>query len=300
MTTTLAPARQPTGSARFGSVVMLEAMHAAGAHVALLTSAGIDAAVASDADDLIARLAGDWTIALAVVDLALLSPAALGRLSRTGGLRLLAIVGDSVGDNVGNGDIDAAGLMMAANLVGFLARDDNAAVYLAAVEAGLETPAALQVGELSDSGIARIDVLSAEVERIVGALASLAAGERRIVAGGARPVTAVQIRAIIKARRLRERFFPAALFADPVWDMLLDLTAARLEAQPVAVSSLCLAAAVPTTTALRQIKALCDAGMFVRSVDDSDARRTFISLTEASARAMLDYLGSLRGEGPVV
>jgi len=36
--------------------------------------------------------------------------------------------------------------------------------------------------------------------------------------------------------------------ADPAWDMLLDLTAARAESRAVSVSSLCIAAGVPTTT----------------------------------------------------
>jgi hypothetical protein len=44
---------------------------------------------------------------------------------------------------------------------------------------------------------------------------------------------------------MREQFFGPDLFADPAWDILLDLYAARLEQQRVAVSSLCIAAAVP-------------------------------------------------------
>ena len=35
------------------------------------------------------------------------------------------------------------------------------------------------------------------------------------------------VRRIIRQRQLRARFFEADLFADPAWDMLLDLTAAR-------------------------------------------------------------------------
>ena len=37
------------------------------------------------------------------------------------------------------------------------------------------------------------------------------------------------IRRIIRQRQLRSRFFADELFADPVWDMLLDLTAATAE-----------------------------------------------------------------------
>lgn len=273
-------------------VLILESMLPSAEHRILLDRAGIGVIVAIDGDDCIAQLVGDWTIGLVVADLALLPPAAIARLSRRDGPKLLALVADD--------GAELGGMALDANLAGFLTRDAGRQDYLAAVETALAKPGALQVADLSDTGIAQIGALSAEVERIVAALATLAAGERRIAAGGPLPVTALQVRAIIKARRLRERFFPASLFADPVWDMLLDLTAARLEGKPVAVSSLCLAAAVPTTTALRQVKALCDAGMFVRRVDVHDARRTFIELSEPSAQSMLDYLGSLRGEGPVI
>ncbi len=274
-------------------VLLLEAALASAEHRALLDEAGFDVAIAANADHLIAGLDDDWTIGLVVADVALLSPLAVARLSRASSPKLLAIVGE--------GDAEHGGSALTADVADFIPRDVGPQDYLAAVKAALiDHSPTQQVAELSDTGIAQIGALSAEVERIVAALAILAAGERRIASGGPLPVTAVQVRAIIKARRLRERFFPAALFADPVWDMLLDLTAARLEAKPVAVSSLCLAAAVPTTTALRQIKALCDAGMFVRRTDRQDARRTFIELNETSAQSMVDYLGSLRGEGPVI
>lgn len=61
------------------------------------------------------------------------------------------------------------------------------------------------------------------------------------------------LRRAIRSRRLRDEFFMPGLFADPAWDMLLDLYAAELEDQPVSVSSLCIAAAVAPTTALRWI-----------------------------------------------
>src|SRR3546814_15893799 len=76
-----------------------------------------------------------------------------------------------------------------------------------------------------------------------------------------------RVRALIRARRMRDQFFRSELFADPAWDMLLDLMAARLEHKRVSVSSLCIAAAVPVTTALRWIKSLTDEGRFVRRAD---------------------------------
>lgn len=104
---------------------------------------------------------------------------------------------------------------------------------------------------------------------------------------------AAAIRDMIRARRMREHLFGHGLFADPAWDILLDLTAARLEGRAVAVSSLCIAAAVPATTALRWIKQLTDAGLLRRVADPEDGRRVFIELTDRAARAMGDYFDAV-------
>ena len=109
-----------------------------------------------------------------------------------------------------------------------------------------------------------------------------------------RPVTAGEVRAIIRLRRMRDRFFAPELFADPAWDMLLDLAAARIERVRVAVSSLCIAAAVPPTTALRWIKAMTDRGLLRRVADPHDARRIFIQLSDDAALAMDRYLRAAR------
>ena len=101
------------------------------------------------------------------------------------------------------------------------------------------------------------------------------------------------VRRMLRQRRMREQYFPADLFADPAWDMLLDLYAARLERQPVSVSSLCIAAAVPATTALRWIKTMTDAGLFVRGDDPQDGRRIFIALAEGAYDALARYFEAL-------
>ncbi|MEY3657498.1 MAG: hypothetical protein RL425_259 [Pseudomonadota bacterium] len=106
--------------------------------------------------------------------------------------------------------------------------------------------------------------------------------------------TAHDVRAMIRLRRLRDRFFDSSLFADPAWDMLLDLMAARLERVQVAVSSLCIAAHVPPTTALRWIKLMTDNGLFERVADPGDGRRIFIRLSDAAAAQMARLLQSVR------
>jgi DNA-binding transcriptional ArsR family regulator len=85
-------------------------------------------------------------------------------------------------------------------------------------------------------------------------------------------------RALIGARRARERLFGDGLFADPAWDMLLALFVADAEGEPLSVSQLCGASGVPHTTALRWIESLARAGLIVRAPDARDARRTLISL----------------------
>jgi hypothetical protein len=101
------------------------------------------------------------------------------------------------------------------------------------------------------------------------------------------------IRRIIRQRQLRARFFDGDLFADPAWDMLLDLTAARVEHTRVSVTSLCIASGVPPTTALRWIGQMTDAGLLARVEDETDRRRAFITLTDKAADAMARYFAEL-------
>jgi hypothetical protein len=105
----------------------------------------------------------------------------------------------------------------------------------------------------------------------------------------AAPISAEFVRDVIKQRRLRDKYFETDLFADPAWDILLDLLAARLENISVSVSSLCIAAAVPATTALRWISGMTESGMVQRRHDPKDARRVFIELSDATASQLTSY-----------
>jgi len=109
-----------------------------------------------------------------------------------------------------------------------------------------------------------------------------------------RPASASQVRDLIKARRLRDQYFDAELFADPAWDMLLDLMAARLEGVKVSVSSLCIAASVPPTTALRWIKTMTDEKIFLRTADEKDGRRIFIELSDEATAGMIGFFSMIR------
>lgn len=101
------------------------------------------------------------------------------------------------------------------------------------------------------------------------------------------------IRRLIAARQTRAKFFDGDLFADPAWDMLLDLTAAHAEHSRVSVTSLCIASGVPATTALRWIKQLVETGVFERIADPADKRRAFIALSARSLEAMSRYFAEV-------
>lgn len=105
------------------------------------------------------------------------------------------------------------------------------------------------------------------------------------------------VRKIIRQRQLRARFFDGDLFADPAWDILLDLTAARAEHARVSVTSLCIASGVPPTTALRWISQMVETGLLERVEDEVDRRRAFIALTEKAADAMARYFAELGSAG---
>lgn len=92
-----------------------------------------------------------------------------------------------------------------------------------------------------------------------------------------------------KLRRMRGQFVDEDLFADPAWDILLELYGARIRHKQVSVTSLCIAAEVPTTTALRWITIMVDRGILERRDDPDDRRRAYVYLSEPVARQLNKY-----------
>jgi hypothetical protein len=173
--------------------------------------------------------------------------------------------------------------------------DPSAFDEIGSVAAALEERPLRLHDAARDGNAARLQQLSEEISRIAAVLAAISEEHARAEfgpagAGDEDELDAGTVRAIIRARRMRDQFFRSDLFADPAWDMMLDLMAARLEQRRVAVSSLCIAAAVPATTALRWIKSLTDSGVFVRSADPQDGRRVYIELSSGAASALAGYL----------
>jgi hypothetical protein len=219
---------------------------------------------------------------------------------------------DSVREDVASGRYAAVVSTTAGLLDPVAARADEPGIELIVDADDAERAAALAIaasraaiaGRLSDvasdQNAARLRQLSDEVGRIAATLA-------RISANPPTPARAVEpakseeipdisadtVRAVIRARRLRARFFPEDLFADPAWDMLLDLLQAEIAQLRVPVSSLCIAAAVPATTALRWLKTLVSQGLFVRRADPHDGRRVFVELAPETSRALRRYFAEV-------
>jgi DNA-binding MarR family transcriptional regulator len=105
-----------------------------------------------------------------------------------------------------------------------------------------------------------------------------------------RAPTVSMARKFYQLRRRRAAYFDPGLFAEPAWDMLLDLYVAEREGRPMAVLSACIGAAAPQTTALRWLRILEAQGLVRKEVDEKDARRIYVRLTEAAIARMRSLL----------
>ncbi len=97
-------------------------------------------------------------------------------------------------------------------------------------------------------------------------------------------------KSLLAERRIRSKHFAELEFGEPVWDLLLDLYICNLTGCSVSVSSACIAACVPPTTALRYITVLVSQGIMLRVADKSDARRVFLALSDETRLAIKRYL----------
>jgi hypothetical protein len=291
----------------------------AGARVAPFVLATVDGAGGAAAQEAIALIGGQLTAHVALEEAAaavaaLPAPAPVVVLDLEGAADDLAheVVGrvatlaqahalrGIVAMSVAQIDLVVAALGDAVDGVQLLCTPDQAEWIGALAVAAARGGDSVRAGDEERERLAR---LNAEIARIAELLARL--GERdgggraedRRMTFAAPPtradVTAGTVRDVLRARRLRDRFFGAGLFEDPAWDMLLDLFAARLEGGRVSVSSLCIAAAVAPTTALRWIGKLTAARLLDRAPDPDDRRRAFVALTAEAAGAMHRYVAAL-------
>jgi CheY-like chemotaxis protein len=102
------------------------------------------------------------------------------------------------------------------------------------------------------------------------------------------------LRTLKRTSDQRAKFFDQTIFGDPCWDILLELTAARIQGQPVPVASACNATNLPFSTALRYIRRLVELGMIKRWQDPNDRRRDLLDVEDAPFDSMKALIGNMR------
>jgi DNA-binding MarR family transcriptional regulator len=91
-----------------------------------------------------------------------------------------------------------------------------------------------------------------------------------------------------RASRVRREFFEGGgdLFADPAWEILIELYIEQAGNRRVMVSNACIAAQVPTTTGLRWLDRLFRTGLITRMHDGFDRRIVYVALSEGGLERM--------------
>jgi DNA-binding MarR family transcriptional regulator len=113
-----------------------------------------------------------------------------------------------------------------------------------------------------------------------------------VIGAGASGLPAVA-RMLVSQIHQRRCYWPRVPLGDPHWLMMLELFIAAEEQRLVSVSSLCMAAGVPSTTALRYVRTLEDKDIFERTVHPRDRRICHIQLSAEARRQMERYLTSV-------
>jgi hypothetical protein len=145
------------------------------------------------------------------------------------------------------------------------------------------------LGELS--GLPRNLADGIDVQKLAERLAEvLRDGQVNLQVAYTNTKLATVAHAIYRSRRRRNKFFDSDLFADPTWDMLLDLFVNQVRGVRVSVTSLTLAACVPSTTGLRCIRILVERGLATRTRAADDARLVLLELTPKGFQLMRQYV----------
>jgi DNA-binding MarR family transcriptional regulator len=111
--------------------------------------------------------------------------------------------------------------------------------------------------------------------------------------GDAPPDTRELAKQLLAQRMARFDHFPAELFHEPAWDMLLALFVAHEERQTMNVKTLVASAHAPVTTSQRWIDHLHKLKLIDRVIDPIDRRRMEISLSDSGLTAVTAYLRRL-------
>jgi DNA-binding MarR family transcriptional regulator len=103
---------------------------------------------------------------------------------------------------------------------------------------------------------------------------------------------------LYQERRRRNRYLPEHLFAEPAWDILLDLFVNGVRNRPISITSACIAGGIPPTTGLRWLGVLEKEGLLIRETSEEDARVTWARLSQYGMDVMRSYIAEACGMSP--
>jgi DNA-binding MarR family transcriptional regulator len=104
----------------------------------------------------------------------------------------------------------------------------------------------------------------------------------------AREALIKRARQSLNDRRRRTRHLGQVIFGEPAWEMLLILYV-ELDRRRLTVSNLTGASGVPASTVLRWLAYLDSQGLTIRREHPTDARISFVDLTEKGLEALDSY-----------
>ena len=102
-----------------------------------------------------------------------------------------------------------------------------------------------------------------------------------------------QVQAAKRERARRQLYLPSDLFAEPAWDILLELYAFELVSRLVSESELAERIDAPGTTTARWMKLLEAEDLIARRVDPDHFREVRISLTPKGLTALGGYFSDV-------
>ena len=95
----------------------------------------------------------------------------------------------------------------------------------------------------------------------------------------------------LRLNRQRMAIVGAELFGDPSWNIMLDLFVRESDGKETTVSSACIGADAPPTTALRHLAHLVERQLVDRTTCSVDHRKVYVRLTDDGRARMLKLFG---------
>jgi DNA-binding MarR family transcriptional regulator len=142
---------------------------------------------------------------------------------------------------------------------------------------------------MQDASSEKIHQAIDSVQHALGRIAALASILPTTLAG---TTLAAMAERLYQDRRRRAEYFPAGLFGEPAWDLMLALFVAREEGRRLSIAEAYEAAAVKPAAGRRLLAKMEQVGLVSRSGGQEDRRKHYVGLSQNAHERLSDYLTS--------